>query len=62
WSRRDFEGWANGVASRHGYEVRFHPIGPPHEEFGSPTQMAVFERKEVDRAREQDASAVESAP
>jgi hypothetical protein len=44
WSRQEFEDWANRVGEKHGYSVRFLPIGPEHEKVGSPTQMGVFER------------------
>jgi 3' terminal RNA ribose 2'-O-methyltransferase Hen1 len=44
WTRAEFETWANGVARRDGYEVRFSPIGPFDDEVGPPTQMAVFSR------------------
>jgi 3' terminal RNA ribose 2'-O-methyltransferase Hen1 len=42
WTRREFQDWANGVASRFGYAVRFVGVGPEHPEHGSPTQMGVF--------------------
>ena len=44
WTRAEFSAWANGVAERHGYGVRFLPVGPEDAEVGPPTQMAVFER------------------
>jgi 3' terminal RNA ribose 2'-O-methyltransferase Hen1 len=44
WSRAELAAWASGVAERHGYEVRFVPVGPEDAEVGPPTQMAVFER------------------
>jgi hypothetical protein len=44
WTRGEFQGWAEGVAERTGYAVRFLPIGPNDPEVGSPTQMAVFSR------------------
>jgi 3' terminal RNA ribose 2'-O-methyltransferase Hen1 len=47
WKRSEFEGWANGIAERFGYDVRFEPVGPQDAERGAPTQMAVFARKEV---------------
>jgi 3' terminal RNA ribose 2'-O-methyltransferase Hen1 len=47
WKRTEFEGWANGVAERFGYGVRFEPVGPVDVEKGAPTQMAVFTQKEV---------------
>ncbi len=48
WTRAEFEAWATGVANRFGYAVRFAPIGPPHSDVGSPSQMAVFTRKDAD--------------
>lgn len=42
WTRAEFEAWATGVASRHGYTVRFVPIGDVDPMLGAPTQMAVF--------------------
>jgi 3' terminal RNA ribose 2'-O-methyltransferase Hen1 len=44
WTRAEFRDWANGVATRFGYAVRFVPVGPEHAELGPPTQMGVFER------------------
>ncbi len=43
WTRREFEEWAEGIAGRFGYAVRFQPVGPEDEALGPPTQMAVFE-------------------
>ena len=42
WTRAEFEEWAQQVATRFSYRVRFAPIGPRDAEVGSPTQMAVF--------------------
>ena len=39
WTRREFHDWAEGVAARFGYTVRFLPVGPVNEALGSPTQM-----------------------
>lgn len=44
WTRAEFGSWAQGVAGRHGYDVRFLPVGPDDAEVGPPTQMAVFSR------------------
>jgi 3' terminal RNA ribose 2'-O-methyltransferase Hen1 len=44
WTREELHGWAHGVADRHGYEVRFIPIGPEDPEVGPPSQMAVFHK------------------
>jgi 3' terminal RNA ribose 2'-O-methyltransferase Hen1 len=42
WTRAQFRAWAETVAGRHGYGVRFRPVGPDDPEVGPPTQMAVF--------------------
>ncbi|MER6690225.1 3' terminal RNA ribose 2'-O-methyltransferase Hen1 [Streptomyces minutiscleroticus] len=42
WTREEFRAWAAAVAGRHGYGVRFVPVGPDDPEVGPPTQMAVF--------------------
>jgi 3' terminal RNA ribose 2'-O-methyltransferase Hen1 len=44
WTRDEFATWAQGVARRHGYDVRYLPVGPDDPEVGPPTQMAVFSR------------------
>lgn len=44
WTREEFEGWARGLAERHGYSVEFRPIGPESEQFGAPSQMGIFRR------------------
>lgn len=43
WTRAEFQAWASAVAARHGYRVRFVPIGTVDETVGPPTQMAVFQ-------------------
>jgi 3' terminal RNA ribose 2'-O-methyltransferase Hen1 len=45
WSRDEFRAWANGVAQRSGYRVRFLPVGAEDATLGPPTQMAVFVRE-----------------
>jgi len=44
WTRAEFQAWANGAATRFGYNARFLPVGPDDSVVGSPTQMGVFER------------------
>ncbi len=44
WTRNEFQAWAKGVAARHGYTVRFLPVGPEDQRLGSPTQMGLFQR------------------
>jgi len=44
WTRAEFASWARAAADRHGYSVRYLPVGPEDPKVGSPTQMAVFSR------------------
>ena len=44
WTRVEFAAWADQIADRFGYSVRYLPIGPDDPEVGPPTQMAVFRR------------------
>lgn len=42
WTGEEFQAWANRLAERFGYAVRFLPVGPEDATVGAPTQMAVF--------------------
>lgn len=44
WTRAEFWAWAEAVAGRFGYSVRFLPVGEEDPQLGAPTQMAVFVR------------------
>lgn len=44
WTRAEFEAWAASVCDRQDYTVAFEGIGEAHDDFGHPTQMAVFTR------------------
>ena len=44
WTRSELVRWAEAVAERHGYAVRFEGVGTDDPEVGPPTQMAVFTR------------------
>jgi hypothetical protein len=44
WTRAEFQSWANAIAVRFAYFVRFLPIGPEDAIVGSPTQMGIFTR------------------
>ncbi|HET8615184.1 MAG TPA: 3' terminal RNA ribose 2'-O-methyltransferase Hen1 [Actinomycetales bacterium] len=46
WSRAEFADWSDGVAVTYGYDVRRRGIGDEDPALGSPTQLAVFTRKE----------------
>lgn len=61
WTRAEFAAWADGVAARHGYTVRFVPIGAPDAEFGAPTQMAVFTKNEFNNTEVTATSTKEGA-
>ena len=45
WTRKQFRAWAKEVATKHGYQVEFRPVGPEDPSVGSPTQMGVFSRE-----------------
>jgi hypothetical protein len=42
WTRAEFRAWASAVEARYGYKAAISEIGAAHEEYGAPTQMAVF--------------------
>jgi 3' terminal RNA ribose 2'-O-methyltransferase Hen1 len=42
WTRAEFHAWADAVAARRGYAVRYLPIGEEDPVLGAPTQMALF--------------------
>jgi 3' terminal RNA ribose 2'-O-methyltransferase Hen1 len=44
WTRSEFRSWAEAVAVRFDYVVRFLPVGPEDSALGPPTQMAIFTR------------------
>ncbi len=44
WTRNEFQTWAVTIATRFGYTVTFQGIGPEHADYGTPTQMAVFQK------------------
>jgi 3' terminal RNA ribose 2'-O-methyltransferase Hen1 len=47
WTRAEFEAWARRVADQHRYQVRFMGIGSDDPGTGTPTQMAVFTRVQI---------------
>src|SRR6266436_7827526 len=44
WTRGQFQNWANGIAERFGYAVRFLPIGPEDASVGSQLKWGIFIR------------------
>ncbi len=46
WTRPQFSAWSERVGGAYGYQVSLIPIGPEEPGVGSPTQMAVFTRKD----------------
>jgi 3' terminal RNA ribose 2'-O-methyltransferase Hen1 len=45
WTRGQFEEWAQGIADKFSYAVRFSAIGEPDGAVGTPTQMAQFDKR-----------------
>src|SRR6266576_2835336 len=54
WTRAEFQAWANRVAARFDYNVRFLPVGPEDLAVGSPTQMGVFWVNQIPKERYKD--------
>jgi len=44
WDRAQFRAWAEAVAGRYRYSVRFEPVGEEDPAAGPPTQMVVLQR------------------
>jgi 3' terminal RNA ribose 2'-O-methyltransferase Hen1 len=44
WNRSQFHAWADVVAARYGYTVRYEDIGEQDEKQRTPSQMAVFKK------------------
>ena len=44
WDRAQFRAWSQAVAARHGYSVRFEPVGDEDPVAGPPAQMVVLQR------------------
>jgi 3' terminal RNA ribose 2'-O-methyltransferase Hen1 len=51
WTRLEFQDRAQRLAERFRYTVKFLPVGLEHQEFGPPTQMAVFQQQEDGHGR-----------
>jgi 3' terminal RNA ribose 2'-O-methyltransferase Hen1 len=49
WSRAQFQDWATRVSTQYGYDVRFAQVGPVDATVGSPTQLAVFESRSLQK-------------
>ncbi|MBT2636763.1 MULTISPECIES: 3' terminal RNA ribose 2'-O-methyltransferase Hen1 [unclassified Bacillus (in: firmicutes)] len=47
WTREEFEAWCSARNTEGDYELIFDGIGELDEQFGFPTQMCIFKRKEV---------------
>lgn len=47
WSRAEFADWSDRVAASYGYRVQRKGIGEIDERLGTPTQLAIFTRKET---------------
>lgn len=50
WTRSEFQNWCEQMNLHTIYTLTFYGIGEHHSDFGSPTQAAIFTRKEWTRA------------
>ena len=48
WTRDEFSAWAHETATAHGYTVSMLPVGAEDPDHGAPSQMAVFERRDLE--------------
>ncbi|MCA1202572.1 3' terminal RNA ribose 2'-O-methyltransferase Hen1 [Priestia flexa] len=48
WNRREFASWCEAWTQDFPYSITIEGIGEENDEYGSPTQMCTFERKEGD--------------
>ena len=44
WTRAQFSSWADSIAEKYGYRGEITGVGPEDESYGTPSQMAVFQR------------------
>ena len=44
WSRPEFQAWGSSLCQQYGYQVNYLPIGPEDAQYGSPSQMAIFQK------------------
>jgi len=44
WTRAEFQSWAGRVADKYNYSVEIRPLGPEQDDFGAPSQMAIFQK------------------
>lgn len=42
WSTEEFTAWCQSVCDRFGYQVEMEGVGPAHEIYGAPSNLAVF--------------------
>lgn len=48
WTREDFHKWCATLSDKYNYKYSIKGIGEYHEQFGYPTQMCIFARKDLD--------------
>ena len=46
WTGAEFQQWCTDIGDRFGYTFEYEPVGEFDPDFGAPSQMAVFTRKE----------------
>jgi len=47
WTRAEFQNWTNRVATSSGYKTHFLLVGPEDSAVGLPTQMEIFEGRQL---------------
>ena len=47
WTRKEFQDWVRRVGKTFNYQAELCSVGEEHPEFGSPTQMVVFTKKQT---------------
>jgi len=56
WNRIQFRTWADSVAARNNYSVRYEDIGERDEKQNTPTQMAIFRKNAPQKTTTSDAT------
>jgi hypothetical protein len=47
WTREECRTWAEQVANTYGYRFTFRGVGPEAADIGAPSQMVIFDLKDI---------------
>lgn len=47
WTRQEFMSWCNSFTKEYPYDFTYQGIGDEHDQFGHPSQMAIFTKREL---------------